>query len=140
MILFLYINLSLGYKHYWSAALSDLKTNSKDAFDMWQLCGKPSTGALFDLMKDAKYKYKLAVRQAIRTYEGKFSDELYEHLLSKDMNSFWKTWSSKAGKKFSQLHVLMGKLMIIRLLIFFVKSLVIILCVPVMTSLFVLII
>ena len=23
-------------KHYWSAALSDLKTNSKDAFVMWQ--------------------------------------------------------------------------------------------------------
>jgi len=32
-------------------------------------------------------------------HEGKFSDELYEHLLSKDMNSFWKTWSSKACKK-----------------------------------------
>ena len=86
-------------KHYWSAALDDLKANSKDSFDMWKLCGKPTGGAVYDLMKDAKYKYKLAVRQAIRTYEGRFSDELYEHLLSKDMSSFWKVWSSKTCNK-----------------------------------------
>ena len=85
-------------KHYWSAALSDLKTNSRDSYDMWLLCGRPNCGAVFDLMKDAKYKYKLAVRQAIRIYEGRFSDELFEHLLNKDMNNFWKTWSSKTCK------------------------------------------
>ena len=40
-------------------------------------------------MKDAKYKYKLAVRDAIRLYENRFSDELFEHLyiMSKDMQS-----------------------------------------------------
>ena len=86
-------------KHYWTFALDDLKTSSKDAFDMWILCGRPGTGAVFDIMRDAKYKYKLAVRQAIRTYEDRFSDELYEHLLSKNMGNFWKVWSSKMSHK-----------------------------------------
>ena len=87
-------------KHYWSAALDELKRNSKDAFDVWVLGGKPCNGIIFDLMKDAMYKYKLAVRHAVSEYEDKFSDELYEHLLSKDMPGFWKTWSAKTGKKF----------------------------------------
>jgi hypothetical protein len=50
-------------------------------------------------MRDAKYKYKLAVRHAIRTYEGKFSDELYEHLMSNDMNHFERVWSFKVCNK-----------------------------------------
>jgi hypothetical protein len=62
---------------------------------MWVSCGKPNRGVIYDVMKDAKYKYKLAVRQAVRTYEDKFSDDLFEHLLSKDMYGFWKTWSAK---------------------------------------------
>ena len=90
-------------KHYWSVALDDLKRNSKDAFDLWVLDGKPHSGSIFNLMKDAKYKYKLAVRQSVRDYEDRFSDELYEHLLSKDMPGFWKTWSAKTSKKL--LHV-----------------------------------
>jgi Reverse transcriptase (RNA-dependent DNA polymerase) len=63
------------------------------------LCGKPSNGAVFDLKKNAKYKYKLAVRHAIRTYEDKFSDELYDNLMSKDMSNFWRSWSSKTCNK-----------------------------------------
>jgi len=66
---------------------------------MWVLCGEPGSGAVFDLMKNAKYKYKPAVRHAIRTYEGKFNDELYDHLMSKDMSNFWRTWSSKTCDK-----------------------------------------
>ena len=90
-------------KHYWSAALNDLKQNSKDTFDIWVLFGKPHTDIVYDLMKDAKYKYKLAVCDAVKSYEYKFSDELYEHLVSKDMRSFWKTWSAKTCKKIIQI-------------------------------------
>ena len=81
-----------------STALSELKQSSGDAHDLWASCVKPKTGIIFQLMKDAKYKYKLAIRDAVRSYENKFSDELYEHLLSKDLNSFWKTWSAKTCK------------------------------------------
>jgi hypothetical protein len=36
-------------------------------------------------MKDANCKYKLAMRHFIRECENKFSDEWYEHFLSKDV-------------------------------------------------------
>jgi len=51
-------------------------------------------------MKDAKYKYKLAVRDAVglRSYESRFSDDLFDHLLSKDMQGFWKVWAHKTYK------------------------------------------
>jgi len=52
-------------KHYWSAALSELKQSSKDAHDLWASCGKPKTGIIFQLMKDTKCKYKLAIRDAV---------------------------------------------------------------------------
>ena len=86
-------------KHYWSVALDDLKQSSKDAYDLWVLYGRPRNGIIFDLMKDAKYKYKLAIRDAVRCYEYKFSDELYEHLLSKNMSDFWRTWSARTCRK-----------------------------------------
>jgi len=35
---------------------------------MWLLCGKPGNGGVFDLMKNAKYKFNLSVRHAIRIY------------------------------------------------------------------------
>jgi len=108
-------------KHYWSAALDDLKRNSKDAFDLWVLGSKPRNGSIFDLMKDAKHKYKLAVRHAVTEYEDKFSDELYEHLLSKDMPGFWKTWSAKTGKKFMNLPNIDGNVYLFILFIYLKK-------------------
>jgi hypothetical protein len=51
-------------------------------------------------------KYKLAVRQAVRTYEERFSDELYEHLLSKDMCKFWETWSAKSCTKLTSANLI----------------------------------
>ena len=84
-------------KHYWSIALDDLKSNSISTYNSWIAAGKPKQGWIFQCMKDAKYKYKLAVRDAIRLYENRFSDELFEHLMSKDMQNFWKVWSNKAS-------------------------------------------
>ena len=59
--------------------------------------GKPRNGIVYGIMKDAKYKYKLAVRQAVRSFEDQFSDELFEHLLTKDLNGFWRTGSAKTN-------------------------------------------
>jgi len=43
-------------KHYCFATSSDLKMNSKDAYDLWVLSGKSKYGCMFDIMKDAIYK------------------------------------------------------------------------------------
>ena len=96
-------------KHYWSVALDEFKTASIDTFNLWSSCGKPRSGSVFEAMKDAKYRYKLAVRDAVRVYENRFSDELYDHLLTKDMNSFWKIWSAKICKKITSVNCVDGK-------------------------------
>ena len=31
-------------------------------------------------------------------YESRFSDDLFDHLLSKDMQGFWKVWAHKTCK------------------------------------------
>jgi len=41
-------------------------------------------------MKDAKYKYKLAIRDAANDFENRFDDGLLDNYLKKDFNAFWK--------------------------------------------------
>jgi len=78
-----------------------LTTSSKTIFahNIWLSAGRPSSGSVFDLKKNAKYKYKIAVRDAVREFEGRFDDELLSNYMKKDFNSFWKTWKKKAHNK-----------------------------------------
>ena len=86
-------------KHYWSAELDELKSISKDMYDLWCADSKPNHGVIFNFMKNAKYKCKLAVWHTIKSFEYRVSDELYDNWIEKDMLSFWKTWNSKLGSK-----------------------------------------
>ena len=83
------------YKHYWSSALNDLKQESIAAHGLWKSAGKPPDGFLFNLKKNAKYRYKLAIRDSARAAEEEFSDDMYESLCNKEINQFWKTWKNK---------------------------------------------
>ena len=60
-------------------------------------------------MKDAKYKYKLAVRDAVRSCESRFSDDLFDQLLSKDMQGLWKVWAHKTCKSVISVDSIDGK-------------------------------
>ena len=81
----------------WQGYIDDLKRNSQNAFDLWVLGGKPLAGCIFESMKNAKYKYKLAIRHVVKEYEDKFIDGLFDHLMSKGMARFWSTWSAKSS-------------------------------------------
>ena len=87
------------FKHFWSAELSDLKQASVEAHAMWRLCGKPVSGPAFHIMHDSKYKYKLALRHAMRTEELEIDDQITELYLLKDANHFWRKWQSKFPKR-----------------------------------------
>ena len=78
-------------KHYWSVALDDLKANSCAAHRTWISAGKPKF-PVFTEKKSAHYKYKIAIKDAARAFESKFTDELLEHYVHKDLNRFWKSW------------------------------------------------
>jgi hypothetical protein len=86
-------------KHYWSAALDDLKLSCMQMHELWVLAGKPCSGDIFEKKKNAKYKYKLAIRDAAQQFEGRFDDELLANYFNKDFNNFWKTWRKKSGSK-----------------------------------------
>jgi len=53
---------------------------------MWESAGRPRSGHVFNIMKSAKYAYKLAIKDAVNSFEKKFSDELYDCLMSKDLH------------------------------------------------------
>jgi len=62
---------------------------------MWESAGRPRSGHVFNIMKNAKYTDKLAIKDAVNSFENKFSDELYDCLMSKDLHKFCKTWKHK---------------------------------------------
>ena len=103
-------------KHYWSITLDELKGNSLSRYRIWVAACKPKQGTIFNDMKNAKYKYKLAVRDAVRSYESRFSDYLFDHLLSKDMQGFWKVWAHKTCKSVISVDSIMVKQMTLKLL------------------------
>jgi len=64
---------------------------------------------MYELMKSAKCKYKLAISDSVKSFENRFSDKLYEHLLSKDLNGFLRMWSAKTSKKILSVSNVDGK-------------------------------
>jgi hypothetical protein len=51
-------------KPFWNDQLDDLKHDSIFWYNVWVSADKPNSGTLFQIKKNTKYKYKLAVRQA----------------------------------------------------------------------------
>ena len=90
---------SSALKHYWSAALDDLKSDSIFAFSVWKSAGRPRSGSVYELKKNAKYRYKLAIRDAANQFEDKFNDELLDSYMNKDFKNFWHCWKKKTCNK-----------------------------------------
>ena len=64
------------FKDNWSVTLDELKHESCSAHNIWLAAGKPRSGQLFNLKKNAHYKYKLAIKDAAAAFEHKFLDDL----------------------------------------------------------------
>jgi len=82
-------------KHYSSAALDDLKSDSMFACSVWKCAGRPQSGPIYERKKNAHYLYKLAIRDAANQFE----DELLDSYMNKDFTSFWKCWKKKTCSK-----------------------------------------
>ena len=95
-------------KHYWSAALDDLKLGCIQMHDLWVLAGKPSSGDIYEHKNNAKYQYKLAIRDAAQQFEGKLDDELLDNFFAKDLNKFWKSWKKRSGSKCTNIQQVAG--------------------------------
>ena len=66
---------------------------------MWDSVSRPRSGSIFELKQNAKYRYKLAIKDAANQFESRFDDELADSYLSKDFNTFWRLWKNKVHAK-----------------------------------------
>ena len=86
-------------KSFWNDELSSLKKASYDAHIMWRDSGKPSSGMVFNIKKEASYKYKHAVRMAKKSFDQELCDEIHDNLTNNQCNDFWKSWKHIHGKQ-----------------------------------------
>jgi len=77
-----------------------IKTRCNSSRQWMEISKLSKTGEAFDKFKDAKYKFKLAIRKKRERDSDDFSDSLYESLLKKNIN-FWKIWRNKITKRHS---------------------------------------
>ena len=96
------------FKFWWNDNLQTLKEESIAAHRLWSDNGRPKQGAIFEIARTAKAKYKNAIRQADKDYVISVSDDLHDCLLRKDQSSFWQTWHSKFGCDKTQVRCIDG--------------------------------
>jgi hypothetical protein len=53
-----------------------------------EICSRPQSGSVYELKNNAKYRYKLAIRDAANQFEDKFNDELLDSYMNKDLKIF----------------------------------------------------
>jgi len=87
------------FKHWWDDDLEDLKQKSIDAHNIWISCGRPLSGDVYKLKRNAKATYKLAIRNKRDDESLVISNTLNDCLLMKDNQSFWNTWRCKFSKR-----------------------------------------
>ena len=75
--------------------MSQLKQDSIDSHALWCSSGKPKSGPIYDIFRNAKYAYKLCIKRSKSDAEVTITNELHDALCSKDNNNFWKIWNSK---------------------------------------------
>ena len=86
------------FKPWWTDALSDLKSASIEAHNIWKEAGRPSQGDIHRVMRQAKLAYQNAIRAADVDADLAISNDLHEYLMQKDMISFWTCWQNKFCK------------------------------------------
>ena len=89
---------SLALKPFWNEYLNELKDKSILWNSIWRDAGKPNSGLLFEIKKNTKYKYKLAIRNAITAYENQHDERIIDNFKMKNSNEFWKSWRKKMNK------------------------------------------
>jgi len=79
-----------------------------DCYRLWLSVGRPEDGDIFLRMKQAKADYKKALNDCKVAKECQIGDGLYDALMDKDKNSFWRSWKCKFGKKDSRSKIIEG--------------------------------
>ena len=82
------------HRSFWSEELSELKRASIECTNFWNSSGKPMSGPIFQCKKDCHFKYKIALCKHKLADQKRQSDLMYNDLLNRKNNDFWKSWNS----------------------------------------------
>ena len=82
-------------KSWWSEELDRLKQETIDATNFWRSVGCPRSGTVNCNRLQCKYRYKMAIRNAISNADKDFNDDLFDYFCSKDDMSFWRAWRKR---------------------------------------------
>jgi len=96
------------YKFWWDIEASELKHKSIAAHKIWVSAGRPRTGDVFVQMHAAKSQYKKCLKKLREAESLKFTNELNDCLLEKNMEAFWKSWKSKFVSPKASVHAVNG--------------------------------
>ena len=64
----------------WNAVVKEAHHAARDAFSVWLQMGRPRHGAVWDLMRKSRAKFKLLLRQCRRSEAQSRADALATHL------------------------------------------------------------
>ena len=81
-------------KPFWSKELTILKRKSFLSHKAWLDQDKPTNGPVYEAYTKCRSDYRTLLRQEKRKKEGCQNDKLYEALIDKDQDEFWRTWKS----------------------------------------------
>lgn len=87
------------YKFWWDQELRQLKESSINDHNLWKAAGRPRCGPIACKCRASKMQYKKAIRERQRREMGSQNQELYESLLRKNGEQFWRCWKSKFNSR-----------------------------------------
>ena len=91
-------------KHWWTSELTHLKDKSIDIHRIWQLEGKPRSGATNDERLRVRASYRHAIKMAQKMPKQNSWNKLHGHFAVKNQTDFWKSWKQLYNQNKSDLH------------------------------------
>jgi hypothetical protein len=82
----------------WTNRLDGLKKSSRSAMKVWQECGCPLTGSVYDEYMNCKRMYKKAVKQAKHNDKWAYNDRLLDAWYAKDTKQFWNHLKARSSQ------------------------------------------
>ena len=75
----------------WNEHVKEAHDDSRDAFKLWRVNGKPKHGPFYELMRTSRARFKYALRACRKNEATHRADAMANNLMDKDYESFWKS-------------------------------------------------
>ena len=71
-------------------SVKDLREAARDAYLLWKHSGKPRQGVVYDIMKQARSKFKYALRVCKSKTNSIISDKMADSMCAKNDRDLWR--------------------------------------------------